>query len=68
MDPLSLSFYNDLAIPESSNFVVLLLCVCGSRSLTLREEHGLRMFEERFLRRIFGTRRNTKVLKKTAQW
>jgi hypothetical protein len=27
-------------------------------SLTLREEHGLRVFENRVLRRIFGPRRN----------
>jgi hypothetical protein len=26
-------------------------------SLTLREEHGLRVFERRILRRIFGTKR-----------
>jgi hypothetical protein len=27
---------------------------CETRSLTLREEHRLRMFENRVLRRIFG--------------
>jgi len=27
-------------------------------SLTLREEHGLRVFENRVLRRIFGPKRN----------
>jgi hypothetical protein len=27
---------------------------CESRSLTLREEHRLRVFENRVLRRIFG--------------
>jgi hypothetical protein len=27
---------------------------CGTRSLTLREEHRLRVFENRVLRRIFG--------------
>jgi hypothetical protein len=31
---------------------------CGTRSLTLREEHGLRVFENRVLRRIFGPKRN----------
>ena len=30
---------------------------CETRSLTLREEHRLRVFENRVLRRIFGPRR-----------
>jgi hypothetical protein len=29
--------------------------VCGSWSVTFREEHRLRMFENRVLREIFGT-------------
>jgi hypothetical protein len=31
---------------------------CETRSLTLREEHRLRVFENRVLRRIFGTKRD----------
>jgi hypothetical protein len=31
---------------------------CGTWSLTLREEHGLRVFENRVLRRTFGPRRD----------
>jgi hypothetical protein len=31
---------------------------CKTWSLTLREEHSLRVFENRVLRRIFGPRRN----------
>jgi hypothetical protein len=31
---------------------------CGSWSLTLREEHRLRVFENRVLRRIFGLKRD----------
>jgi hypothetical protein len=31
---------------------------CGTWSLTLREEHKLRMFENRVLRRIFGPKRD----------
>jgi hypothetical protein len=31
---------------------------CETWSLTLREEHGLRVFEIRVLRRIFGPKRN----------
>jgi hypothetical protein len=31
---------------------------CETRSLTLREEHRLGMFEKRVLRRIFGLRRD----------
>jgi hypothetical protein len=50
---------------------IILLCVrykiiilpvglhgCETRSLTLREEHRLRVFENRVLRRIFGSRRD----------
>ena len=40
--------------------VRVVLCGCETWSLTLREEHGLRVFENRVLRRIFlslgGTR------------
>jgi hypothetical protein len=31
---------------------------CGTWSLTLREEHRLRVFENRVLRRIFGLKRD----------
>jgi len=31
---------------------------CGALSFTLREEHRLRVFENRVLRRIFGPMRN----------
>jgi hypothetical protein len=31
---------------------------CGTWSLALREEHRLRVFENRVLRRIFGPKRN----------
>jgi hypothetical protein len=31
---------------------------CGAWSLTLREEHRLKVFENRVLRRIFGPKRN----------
>jgi hypothetical protein len=34
------------------------VCACGSTwSLTLREEHRLKVFENRVLRRIFGQKR-----------
>jgi hypothetical protein len=33
---------------------------CEAFSLTLREEHGLRVFENRVLRRIFGPKREEK--------
>jgi hypothetical protein len=41
---------------------------CGTWSLTLREEHGLKVFENRVLKRIFGSKRDevTGGLKKTA--
>jgi hypothetical protein len=31
---------------------------CGTWSLTLREDHRLRVFESRILRRIFGPKRD----------
>jgi hypothetical protein len=34
------------------------LCGCETWSLTLREEHRLRLFENRVLRRIFGAKRD----------
>jgi hypothetical protein len=37
---------------------------CETWSLTLREEHRLRMFENRVLRRIFGPKRD----EVTGQW
>jgi hypothetical protein len=38
--------------------VVLGLYECETWSLTLREEHKLRVFENRVLRRIFGPKRD----------
>ena len=34
------------------------MCVCETRSLTLREERRLRIYENRVLRRIFGPKRD----------
>jgi hypothetical protein len=36
----------------------VVLCGCETWSLTLREEHRLRMFENRVLRRIYGPKRD----------
>jgi hypothetical protein len=36
----------------------VVLCGCETWSLTLREEHRLRVFENRALRRIFGAKRD----------
>ena len=38
--------------------LLLELCGCETWSVTLREEHGLRVFRNRVLRRIFGPRRD----------
>jgi hypothetical protein len=38
--------------------LLVLLYGCETWSLTLREEHGLRVFENRVLRRIFGPKRD----------
>jgi hypothetical protein len=43
------------------NFIAIILPVlygCETWFLTLREEHRLRMFENRVLRRIFGPKRD----------
>jgi hypothetical protein len=42
----------------------VVLCVYGTWSLTLMEEHRLREFENRLLRRIFGPKRD----KVTGRW
>jgi hypothetical protein len=36
----------------------VVLYACGTWSLTLREEHRQRVFENRVLRRIFGSKRD----------
>jgi hypothetical protein len=38
--------------------VPVVFCGSGTRSLTPREEHRLRVFENRVLRRIFGPKRD----------
>jgi hypothetical protein len=38
--------------------ILPVLCGCETWSLTLREEHRLRVFENRVLRRIFGPKRD----------
>jgi hypothetical protein len=40
---------------------------CKTWSLTLREEHRLRGFENRVLRRIFGLKREEDIMEKIAQ-
>jgi hypothetical protein len=37
--------------------ILPVLCLCKTWSLALREEHTLRVFENRMLRRIFGPKR-----------
>jgi hypothetical protein len=39
---------------------------CETRSLTLREEHRLRVFENRVLRKTFGPKRYDSGVMKTA--
>jgi hypothetical protein len=52
---------------KTINFPVVLYG-CDTRPLTLREEYILRVFKKRFLKRIFGPKRNevTEDLEKTA--
>jgi hypothetical protein len=53
---------------ENVNIIILhvVLYGCETWSLSLREEHGLRVFENRVLRRIFGLKRDDGKLEKTA--
>jgi hypothetical protein len=45
--------------PISQNIILpFVLYGCETWSLTLREEHRLRVFENRVLRRIFGPKRD----------
>jgi hypothetical protein len=39
-------------------YIYVVLYGCETWSVTLREEHRLRMFENRVLRRIFGSKRD----------
>jgi hypothetical protein len=48
---LKIKIYNTIIFP-------VVLYGCETWSLTLREEHRLRVFENRVLRRIFGPKRN----------
>ena len=48
---LKIKIYSTIILP-------VILYGCETWSLTLREEHRLRMFQNRVLRRIFGPRRD----------
>jgi hypothetical protein len=48
---LEIRMYKTIILP-------VVLYGCETRSLTLREEHRLRVFENRVLRRIFGPKRD----------
>jgi len=48
---LKIKVYRTIILP-------VVLCVCETWFLTLREERRLRVFEKRVLRRIFGPRRD----------
>jgi len=48
---LGIKIYKTIILP-------VVLYVCETWSLTLREERRLRVFENRVLRRIFGTKRD----------
>jgi hypothetical protein len=49
---------NNLKINAYRNIILpVVLYVCETWSLTLRDERRLRLFEKRVLKRIFGSRR-----------
>ena len=54
----SSSLYNNIKIKIYRNIIFLVvLCGCETWLLTLREEHRLRVFENRVLRGMFGPKR-----------
>jgi hypothetical protein len=55
---IKISIYKTIILP-------VVLYGCETWSLTLREEHRLRVFENRVLRRIFGPKRDGVRLEKT---
>jgi len=50
--------YKNLKLKMYRTIILPVLYGCETWSLTLREEHRLRVFESRVLRRIFGPRRD----------
>jgi hypothetical protein len=58
---VNIGIYNIILLPMA-------LYECETWSLTLREDHRLRVFEKKMLRRIFGPKRDevTGSLEKTA--
>ena len=48
----------NIKIKIYKTIIFLVLCGCETWSLTLREEHRLRVFENRVLRRMFGPKRD----------
>jgi hypothetical protein len=54
---ISLSIIHHIKIYKTI-ILPLVLYGCETLSLTLREEHRLRVFENRVLRRIFGPKRD----------
>jgi len=54
----------NLEIKIHRTIILPVLYGCETRSFTSREEHSLRVFESRVLRRIFGPKRN----EDTGEW
>ena len=55
---LKINIYRNIILP-------VVLYGCETRSLTIREERKLRVFENRVLRRIFGPKRDELTEEKT---
>jgi hypothetical protein len=56
---LKIKIYKTVILP-------VVLYGCGTWSLTLREEHRLRVFENRVLRKIFVPKREEDIVEKIA--
>jgi hypothetical protein len=57
LTPPEVQFYEYLMFPSSLSFSSRVVSSCETWSLTLREEHRLRVFENRVLRRMFRPKR-----------
>jgi hypothetical protein len=56
--------FKNMKMKINRTIILLVFCGCENRSLTLRVEHRLIVFENRVLRRIFGPKRD----EETGEW
>jgi len=55
-DNVKIKMYRTISIP-------VVVCGCEARSVTLRDKRGLRVYQNRVLLKIFGSKRNELFMK-----